>query len=288
MIVNELFASPTGRLSSALDPNNHNFSYGAQALSEGAAQDLASMTKATKLANDFRTWLSRKNEERPLEDVLHRWAGFKGRETLLYANAEAFGGPDDLMIGFAFGGADRGEGGFVTGGKNTTTGKNTWFAILRLDHDPSKETDVAWSLGSKEIEFLVHEITHYYDRSRQTTPTKGSALGVVPGVAYDRDNPATYFNSPIEFNAYFQQGLHKLMHWHGKLVDKSPALVSFDAFKKHYMGEFDKNFVGMLNDENKQRFERRLYKLWNFLKEKDAATPSEEDFGVLPTEHRAA
>lgn len=231
---------------------------------EDAFADVTAMKNARKLVNDFRSWLRVHNEDTPLEDIMHRYRGGTGE--LLYVNASEFDGPDDLMMGFSHNSTVSGEA-YLTAGKNTRTGQVVWFAIMILPEDPAKEIDVAFKISSIQISEMLHEIIHYFDRKRQTTPTKNAVFGKVKGVPSHETE--RYYNSPIEFNAYFQQGMHNIMN-HLETT-KDPQLDSFEDFKRAHLVDFNLSFRENLNAEYKKKFERRLYKIYKHLVDERSA-----------------
>lgn len=225
---------------------------------EDAFADITAMKNAKKIVNDFRSWLGVHNEDTPIEDIMHRYRG-AGGDIIFYVNASEFGGPDDLMMGFSHNSSVSGEA-YLTAGKNTRTGQVTWFAVMILPEDPAKETDISFKLSSVQISEMLHEIIHYFDRKRQTTPTKNAVFGKVKGVPSHETE--RYYNSPIEFNAYFQQGMHNVMN---HIEKTNPQLGSFEDFKREHLVDFNLSFRQNLNAEYQKKFDRRLYKIYKHL-----------------------
>jgi hypothetical protein len=234
-------------------------------LNEGAARDVSAAKHASEIVSNFRIWLARANENTPLKDVMYRFR-LKDGGTMYYTSTEEFGGEHDLYIGIAYEPNGGHRDGFLTGGRDAT-GKIRWFAMLSQRKDPADEVDVAFSLGSAETEYLVHEITHYYDRMRQTTPSKTST-GKIPGAS--GDDPETYFNNALEFNAHFQQGLSRILR--SVETSKEKHLDTFEDFQTNYLWEFPSGFRYYLNSEYKKKFNRRIYKLWEYLKSRVEAS----------------
>jgi len=176
-----------------------------------------------------------------------------------------------LFIGFAFNptrayyGEPYGAAkGYHTVARNSRTGEKSAFVVLTCDKNPSAQTDVAWGLN---IEFLVHELTHYLDRKRQS-PTASYAGKKTDGT--DPDRYKKYFNSPFEFNAFYQQGVHQLMRDIrarppiGSRI--RPKFETFPEFLSEFLYNFDYDFRANLDPTYKKKLQRRLYKLWGLLK----------------------
>ncbi len=113
---------------------------------------------------------------------------------------------------------------------------------------------------------FVHEFIHYLDARRY----KGK--GVLGNADKINKGPDSYFNSPQEFNAYFQEGANEIVHQINAL-DKFPDSVrdhfekkifgsGFGDFYKYALTKMDKTFVESLKGKYEKKFKSRLYQLW--------------------------
>ncbi len=120
---------------------------------------------------------------------------------------------------------------------------------------------------SKKEQAFIHEFVHYLDRKRQ----KGE-----PSNNNYMSGSSDYYNSPHEFNAYYQAGATILTDIINGLVKQNRLsaamsfLSSFDSFKNlafsHPAGSaFQSKWVNALNDKNKRKLILRLHKLYEFL-----------------------
>jgi hypothetical protein len=229
---------------------------------EDAHADFHANRLATTIASTFVSWLAQHNESTPLGDLLHRYR--YRDDIILYATGPEIGLPNcpDLFIGFAWNPKKAANGepygatkGYHSPAKNTTTGEMVYFVVVTEDRDPSNETDVAFGVSS---EFLVHELTHYLDRKRQSPTAKYAG----PNASSD---PAGYVNSPFEFNAFFQQGMHNILKDLNRRSTKD-ELATFESFQKNNLWHFDHGFRANLSPANQRRFTKRLYRLWMLIK----------------------
>ena len=110
---------------------------------------------------------------------------------------------------------------------------------------------------------LIHEITHYLDWAR----TLGDAIerGARSDVPYAAGDYATYYNTPVEMNAYFQQWASGVVR-EAKDMTKDhgePHYTSVDIFIAMKLPDLKraKWFVA-LNQDNKRRVMKRLQQLY--------------------------
>jgi hypothetical protein len=248
------------------DTENANFK-----LYEDARADVSALTTAEEIATKFMQWLAKNNEEKTIDQLMFSRRLRTGK--IYYANGSEFDAPDDLNIGFMYEkGKEKQSPASMFQGRDHELRQPIYFIVTFLDYDPGSDVDVLYKLRYQNtLSNLVHELTHYMDRVRQKTPTKGTFNQKVKGIS-PSDNKSGYFNSPLEFNAYFQQGAHAI---YADTQDKRnfdpTAFDSFDKFKKHYVGStggvFHHNFFELLTPENKRKFDKRLFKLFNYLSE---------------------
>ena len=110
---------------------------------------------------------------------------------------------------------------------------------------------------------VVHEFAHFMD----------------PGAGYGgktKIKSAAYYNKPTEWNAFWQDGADELE----KAIDDALAGGlyfglkgvagdgSWKQFRRKATIYWSSEFLRLLNKKNKRKFEKRLYQLWEALKEK--------------------
>lgn len=102
-----------------------------------------------------------------------------------------------------------------------------------------------------EEELFVHEFIHYLDFIRFSDTYK---------FKYPQDR-VEYYNSPEEFNAFYQEGLNNIL----RNIKKHKNHKNFKGFFNHIMSDslkggepFDGSFIKALNDRNKKRLIKRL------------------------------
>lgn len=136
---------------------------------------------------------------------------------------------------------------------------------------------------------VIHEFVHVIDYQRGYIKTKIKQSK--SGKDYRNDstnNPRKYFNSDIEFNAYYTQGLSKIIAKFYNFSNPSTSLLSnysskdeyikmmqehfnhmsYPIFKKNYSRLFDHTWFGFLSPRNRKRFNKRFYKLYVYISEK--------------------
>lgn len=204
--------------------------------------DLRLHDEASKLANAIGHWVIKNNEETPV------WGLFTGASMggeLVYiksVGAMGIDGVDDLYFGFREGGDA--EAAMTIG---TVEGRRAYFVIMKTE-DPAPKTDIMYSIRWR---YLIHELTHYIDRKRSNTlPTK------------DHANGSEYYNSPMEFNAYFQEGLHELL----SNAKRDGVADAFPEFLRLNQICFSADWRQHMTPETKRRFLRRLYGIWTSLR----------------------
>jgi hypothetical protein len=239
-------------------------------------KQFASEAEAYKLVQKFGRWIGKNNADTPIRNLMQARMIRDGTK-LYIVNADQFGGPDDLFIGFAYTpGLNVEENpASMLQGRNVAERKPIYYIVISVDSDIGDKTELGYSLNWTNLfGHMVHELTHYQDRSRQTTPTRGKFNQKVQAVS--SKDPEAYFNSPLEFNAYFQQGMHNVIssyiigseRHYFKPSANFKALASFDAFKRAHLFDFDRGFRDYLTPENQRRFDKRLYKFYDLLKKK--------------------
>lgn len=246
---------------------------------EDAAADVTRVRVAERIMNKFIHWLSINNEEAPLQDIMEHSFKPTTLEQVLFASGETIGLPKgfhDLNLGFAW----KSEGlprsnarGWLSPMEHPMGGPRKYLACIVRDTDPSKDTDLAYEMGYEAKEILVHEITHYLDYKRSTV-NPGSTQKLIK----KRGPVAGYYNSPLEFNAFFQQGLHAILkdlreRPYGSRFRKDETLATFQNFLADNLYSFNHSYREHLDDTYKRKFKRRLYKLYTLIK----ANPNDPD-----------
>lgn len=166
---------------------------------------------------------------------------------------------------------------YVTDGRDSN-GPFILLVVL-LDHNPENDTDIAWKLDFSD---LVHEFIHVMDYRRGYLTHKANLVRAQhrQGKKWRGYHSTTeqYFNSAIEFNAYYQQGLAQILnalviacykqkqlrtYAHAYRVQ---VLSSFRWFQREFLPKFDSNWLRMLSSDTKRRFVKRLYQLFLFVR----------------------
>lgn len=129
---------------------------------------------------------------------------------------------------------------------------------IARDHLPNKYFLKACVTHSTTF---IHEFAHYWDYSHAGVDLPPTHAGKDVG---------TYFNNPLERNAYFQEMMAR--------IDKNPRWykLPFGDFQRKVFKLFDKDFLSNLAPENRQRIISRLYAAWS-AKQITAASSSNGD-----------
>jgi hypothetical protein len=257
-------------------------------LFEDAEKDLKTVRYAQRAVSKIWRFLTDKTENTPLKD-----AGFfhteTGKDEIWMFPATDAGLPHrdlEIAVGWRRVAAttdkekNQQTSAYVTTGRDGT--RSFVLLVLLLDHDPSDDTDIAWKLDFSEI---VHEFVHVLDyrrgylKHRENIHRQQLRQGAkFKGYGMKRSR-AKYFNSPIEFNAYYQQGvsalLNELVIATDKLKDtpsyahayRASVLASYAAFQREFHYCFDNTWLRSLNAKTKHRFVKRLYQLFVFVRQ---------------------
>lgn len=211
-------------------------------------EDLRYQEEASALAGEIGRWIIQHNEDTPIESLFHRR---RIRDTIGYImNVRSMGVEgdyDDLNFGFIEGGTAEA---FMAMG--TDERRKAYFVFVRVP-DAGSKTDIMYSV---KWSHLIHELTHYIDRKRsETKPSKAP------------ETKEIYYNSPMEFNAYFHQGLYDVMlHNHRNVPD------NFPEFLRQNQVSFDYSWREHMTPDTKRKFIRRLYGVWNSLMDRQGAS----------------
>lgn len=221
-----------------------NYNIDVAGLFEDAISDHSFQSEAQHIAKEVGVWLAKANEEAPLKDVATRFA--RGNEEIYAINAKVAGDQyDDLYIGFTKG--EPNEGYMAI----TKTSPRKYFVVANVNNDPANITDVIYSI---KWSVLIHEITHYLDRKRSNTVPDGR----------HKDSAEQYYNSPMEYNAYFQEGFYRILND----VERNSSIlndISFGAFMEKFRGHFNLEWLYYMTDDTKKRFRKRMYGLYRML-----------------------
>jgi hypothetical protein len=256
---------------------------------ESAESDILSLRKAEMICYKFFKWMHDNNEEKPIKMIMGRKTlHAKNHDFKVYAvSALELGLPQeykDLFIGLGPSyDSSRNIKAYITTAIYTDGIEYTVVFVpkpsIKLE-DIADETELIWKTSDSHRSSIVHELIHYFDAKRQKTSDRNAPYGFS---SPKLKNNTEYFNSPKEFNAFFQQGMHSVMK--ELIIDKSIGakrkLRTFEDFKKNFLIDFREDFRNHMTAETKKRFDKRLYKLWEWLKEK---YPNIMDTGQLMSE----
>lgn len=125
------------------------------------------------------------------------------------------------------------------------------YAIKYLKKELEKSLS---NVKSEYIDILIHECTHLLDDVRRTkTYNKSKEQNLK-----DDKGIETYYNSPEEQNAYYQETVSIFDEYaENKLVGYKTFDIFWDDFIRQYRGEYN-----MLNDKNKRKLKKRAYTYW--------------------------
>ena len=207
--------------------------------------DMRLHAEARELANAIGRWVIDNNAETPVKDLFYKRSLRDGVCYLKNVRTMGIEGYDDLNFGFVEGGES--DAFMATG---TDERRPAYFVFVKVP-DAGEKVDAMYSI---RWEHLIHELTHYIDRRRS-----GTRLEKPHGSGEE------YYNSPMEFNAYFHQGLYTVMNRFRKGVPEFPE------FLRQAQVEFDFNWRDHMTPDTRRRFLRRLHGVWQSLN--SASTP---------------
>ena len=231
----------------------------ATVLKEGPERDLFNNSRAVEIIDGFKKWLSSKGQSK-IEDIMYRSKLHNGMAYSIPVRNFMQGAYKNLLIGFACE-ENPTHAGFQTVAYEH---ENKVFIVLQVyDFDISKGTPSQIRVNEP---IMIHEIIHYFDRMRHRN--KDGTLKNIKGSSLDKPG---YHSDPLEFNAYYQQGVREVIREieNRKVRSSNLGLDSFQEFSDLYLARFNYwGFVARLNPEFKKKFDRRFYKLYEFLVEK--------------------
>lgn len=112
-------------------------------------------------------------------------------------------------------------------------------------------------------ELFWHEFIHYMDHKRihPEDPKKRSQVFKQKGT-----DPKSYFNNPLELNAFIQQGLSRVENHLTSVGSRAEAEKiigkSADEFYKTMLKLLSPGFAKNLNDQNKNKLKKRVAQMW--------------------------
>lgn len=111
-------------------------------------------------------------------------------------------------------------------------------------------------------EVVVHEMVHILDRQRMS--------GNVKATSPSSDGKASYYNSPGEWNAYWQAGASELERHLGAVArgeEKSLGLKTVDDIKRQARKFWKEGFLRNMDAKVQRKFDKRLAALWTAMKD---------------------
>jgi hypothetical protein len=133
---------------------------------------------------------------------------------------------------------------------------------------PWIQDDAVKKLSPKDLSMLVHELVHFFDYQRHG-PEKVKAIHRNRVEKDIKLGSQDYYEDPLEFNAYYQQGATKIRDAMG-----GKSLGAFPEFhvKATRPGKFfSAKFIKQLGQEYRRKLDQRLYQLWAGLKKRGRA-----------------
>lgn len=143
---------------------------------------------------------------------------------------------------------------------NKSTKGNYGFGTLKRNKViiiPNLRNDMNPSNGILKDGF-IHEFIHYLDFIR--------SKGNFPNFT-EKSTMSDYYNSPSEYNAYYQEAANYLVNL--LKDDKVLSIIrknhsTFNSFYSWMLNNvFSKRFVANLNDKNKLKIQKRLYNIYS-------------------------
>ena len=164
--------------------------------------------EARRIWKKITTWVRRKGSFAFADGEMVTKGIFKGGYLMPFELITKESAPTDLDLWFLFAvDKDYSAGGFsFGGGLGTTTvgGHKVASMVLPVLAGPFDMKSIETRLDTLRSTF-IHEYIHVLDKARLKGTTVGSVAALV-------DGHASYFQTPSEFNAYFQQGAAELEH----------------------------------------------------------------------------
>lgn len=145
---------------------------------------------------------------------------------------------------------------------------NRDIVVLPFLKGPGDLTHIATRLGAHE-EIIVHEVIHLLDPGRD----KAKEL--------DTTSSDAYYNHPGEWNAFWQEGVSKVEksienmdvnftdpEMRKKFIGVLFGGGTFQGFIKKLEAFWNKDFLNGMNSKTRRKFDKRLFQLWNEIKDR--------------------
>ena len=112
---------------------------------------------------------------------------------------------------------------------------------------------------------FIHEYIHFLDHLRY----RSRGLGKTSAKYLDTQDIEGYYNTPEEFNAYYQEGQNQIVRMWKNLPDdfKKKRLESYKAFQSWVIDVqfFDRDFLTYINKKYLKKFKKRLANLYMYI-----------------------
>ena len=112
---------------------------------------------------------------------------------------------------------------------------------------------------------FIHEYIHFLDHLRY----RSRGLAKTSAKYLDTDDIEGYYNTPEEFNAYYQEGQSQIVRMWKNLPDdfKKKRLESYKAFQSWVIDVqfFDRDFLTYINKKYLKKFKKRLANLYMYI-----------------------
>ena len=142
------------------------------------------------------------------------------------------------------------KGGF----SKTSKGSYVVLNILGDAGLQTKNLDQWISVGGSKV--FIHELTHYFDSKKyknKLDPQKKPET---------EEDYSEYFNSPQEWNAFWQEGVSSIIWLLERPELQEHFLKNFNMFEAFVKKQMDEEFLKALNPENKRKLQKRIYNLY--------------------------
>ena len=123
------------------------------------------------------------------------------------------------------------------------------YAVKYLKNEIKKRLE---NKKNTYLGLLIHECTHLLDDVRRTKTYKSKEQKLK-----DDKGIETYYNSPVEQNAYYQETISIFDEWANNSVGYKTFDIFWNDFIRQYRGEYN-----ILNDKNKRKLKKRAYAYW--------------------------
>jgi hypothetical protein len=254
-------------------------------ISEDIDTDMTALRQATEARDAFMAYFEQFNSDHPIYSVPGIETMTLGKDIGFVAVVPAtnMGLPyDDLWIGFHWEGSKGRQ--FVVREGNR---KRHFITVQTKADQTLNATDLIW--GSQWDSF-VHEFIHYLDKKRNKNDERPWHLRRLPygraktqkGLARARNrmtqpkNALTYYNDPLEFNAFYHQWVDSVLDELARVIKnrRRDGTISepFWTPKDFLLWMYNNNFrqrddwFAAMTPETKKRFMKRFARLYQVIK----------------------